>query len=280
LTRAPLLVWLLPTLLFAAAPARAGGDAALGRAVEAYIAEADLLDHGAPRLLAAFEEVPPEPWMFTAAIYLWATAIEGDVAARGTTASINVPLSEIFDDLTGAFMGRFGARKGRWGVLVDLVWAALEDSTTGPLGGTITAETSLFIGELTGSYMVLERGESPKDHFTLDAYAGARVYAVETELTTTLASTEQSETWVDPILGLDARYRTHKWLFLARADIGGFEISSELCWSATVGVAFECSKLVSLAAGYRWLDVDFDSGGTGFMDVQLAGPFFALAFTW
>ncbi len=137
----------------------------------------------------------------------------------------------------------------------------------------------MFLGELTGSYQVLERGEAPKGLFTLDAYAGVRVYSVEVELTTTLASPEHSETGVDPIVGFDARFGTHKWLFLARADIGGFEVSSELTWSVMLGVAFRCSKLISLAAGYRWLDYDFETDGTGVTDLQLAGPFFALAFT-
>jgi len=277
------LAFVAAAVTFAAPSARAEGDAPVGRALEAYLDEADPRDHIAPgeaaRLFAAVAEQQTASWEFTAAIYLWATAIEGDLTARGTTASIDVPFSEIFDDLTGAFMGRFGARKGRWGILVDVFWAALEDSTTGPIGGTITAEMDLFIGELTGSYLVLERGEAPKGHFMLDAYAGARVYVVEAELTSTLASPEQSETWVDPIVGFDARYRTHKWLFFARADIGGFEISSELCWSVTAGVVLECSKLVSLAAGYRVLDFDFESGGA-FTDIRLAGPFFALAFTW
>lgn len=270
----------------AAPPARAEGDAAAGRAVEAYLAEADAGDHVAPgefaRLFAAVEEEASR-WTFHAAIYLWATAIEGDIAAGGTTTSIDVPFSELFDDLTGAFMGRFGARKGKWGILVDIIWSRIEDSTTGPVGGTISAEMAMFIGELTGSYTileVLESDEPEKGRFTLDAYAGARVYSVEVELTTTLASPEQSETWVDPIVGFDARFRTHKWLFLGRADIGGFEISSEMAWSVTLGVAFQCSKLIWLSAGYRWLDVDFESGGTGFTDVQLAGPFFAMVFTW
>ncbi|MFI5401670.1 MAG: hypothetical protein ACHQ1G_01955 [Planctomycetota bacterium] len=268
--------------VLAAPRARAEGDPAVRRAVETYLAEAGPHDAVAPGewLFAAAEDGQAEPWTFTAGIYLWALGIEGDIAARGTTTSIDVPFSELFDDLSGAFMGRFGARKGKWGVLVDIFWSRVEDSTTGPIGGTISAEVNLFIAELTGSYRVLESGEAPKGVFTLDAYGGARVYSVEVEISTALAAPEQSETWVDPIIGFDARYRTHKWLFLARCDIGGFEISSELCWSVTVGVAFECSKLISLAAGYRWLDIDFESGGTGFTDVQLAGPYFALVFTW
>jgi hypothetical protein len=276
-----------------AAPARAETDAPARRAVEAYLAEAEPWDRAIPGelplLLAAAEEERAAPWTFTAALYLWATDIEGDVAAGGTTTSIDVPFSELFDDLTGAFMGRFGARKGKWGILLDVIWSAIEDSTTGPGGGTITTEMDMFIAELTGSYTILgfrreaedgQAGEAPKGLFTLDAYAGARVYSIEVELTTALASPEQSETWVDPIVGLDARYRTHKWLFLARADIGGFEISSELCWSVTLGVAFQCTRIFWLGAGYRWLDLDFESGGTGFTDVQLSGPYFAMVFAW
>ena len=269
-----------------AAPQAQGedGDASVRRAVDAYLAEPDAPDRLAPgeftRFLSAAAEERAEEWTFTAAIYLWATSIEGDVAAGGNSASIDVPFSELFDDLAGAFMGQFEARKGKWGIRANVFWATVEDSTTGPIGGTIDVEVSLLIGELTGSFRVVDRGEPEKGLFTLDAYAGARVYSIEVEITTTLAAPEQSDTWVDPIVGLDAHYRVHKWLFLARADIGGFEISSELCWSVTLGVAFECSKLITLAAGYRWLAVEFDSGGPGVTDIELAGPYFAVAFTW
>ncbi|MCK6460891.1 MAG: hypothetical protein L6Q95_13495 [Planctomycetes bacterium] len=249
--------------------------------VEAYLAETtpqslvrgDAFD----RLLAAADE---QRWTFTAAIYLWATGVDGDVGAGGVTASVDVPFSELFDDLTGAFMGRFGARKGRWGVMADVFWCSLEDRRAGPLGGTITAEMDLFLCDLTGSYRAVETGDAEKGRFTLDACAGARLYSTETRITTALTSVEQDETWVDPIVGFDARFRTHRWTFGVRADIGGFGISSDLCWSAMAGVAFECTKVVSVAAGYRWLDVDFESGGSPVLDAQLSGPFLALVFAW
>jgi hypothetical protein len=47
-----------------------------------------------------------------------------------------------------------------------------------------------------------------------------------------------------------------------------------------VGVAYRCTRVFWLAGGYRWLDIDFESGGGPFLDVQLAGPFFALVFNW
>lgn len=263
-----LLIFIGVAAALAASPAFAGSDPPVRRAVERYLADAE-----------------PEHtrWTFTAALYGWATSVEGDVAARGTTAPIDVAFSDIFDDLTGALMGRFGARKGRWGVLLDVFWARVEDDTTGPLGGEISAEIDIFIAELTGSYGILTVEAADEDGsrlFTLDLYAGARLYAVEVSLDSLLADPEQSETWVDPIVGLDGRYRAGRWVFDARADIGGFEISSDLAWSVTVGVAYRCTGALWLGAGYRWLDVDFESGGTGFADLQLSGPYVALIFSW
>lgn len=270
-------------ILAAAAPARAADDLPLRRAIDQYLA-ADPLAGPAPpgelgRLCAAAENEAKAPWQFTAALYLWATGIEGDVGANGLTTSIDVPFSELFDDLTGAFMARFGARKGRWGILADVFWSSLEDSQTGPIGGTVKAEVDLFIGELTGSYRAVEHGDAEANGlFALDLYAGARVYSVTTEITTALASPGDSATWVDPIVGFDARFLVRKWGFTVRADIGGFDVSSELCWSVMAGVAYRCSRIFWLAAGYRWLDIDFERGPL--LDVQLAGPYFAFAFAW
>jgi hypothetical protein len=269
----------------ASSPAFAGSDTPVRRAVERYLTDAEpaLGTGGFGRLLASAEPGRSAPWTFTAALYGWATGVEGDVAAGGTSVSIDVPFTEIFDDLTGALMGRFGARKGRWGVLLDLFWARVEDGTTGPLGEDISAEVGIFIAELTGSYRVLTAQAADEDAsgpFTLDLYSGARINAVDVELDSLLASPEQSETWVDPIVGFDACYRAGRWLFLARADIGGFGISSDLAWSATVGVAYRCTGALSLGAGYRRLDVDFESGSLGFADLQLSGPYVALIFSW
>jgi opacity protein-like surface antigen len=279
--------FLLALVVAAASPARADED--LRRDVDAYLAAAPVPDRAGElgRLCAVADEEAKAPWTFTAALYLWAAGIEGNVSAGGTTVSIDVPFSELFDDLTGALMGRFGARKGRWGILVDVFWCALEENTSGPVG--IRTEVDLFIGELTGSYTLVtarspdaeaSADEPPKGLFTLDAYAGARVYSVGVEITTTLTSSEQDETWVDPIVGFEARYQARRWLFLARGDVGGFGISSEFAWSVTVGVAYRCSSVFWLGAGYRWLDIDFESGGSAFADFQLSGPYLAFAFAW
>lgn len=69
----------------------------------------------------------------------------------------------------------------------------------------------------------------------------------------------------------------------ARADVGGFGIgsSSNLAWNVVAGLDYQWNSSTSLLAGYRVLDIDQFSGAgaTAFgFDVQMAGPFAAIAF--
>jgi hypothetical protein len=80
----------------------------------------------------------------------------------------------------------------------------VEDSSTGPLGATVSAAMEMFFGERTGSC------------------------TVDVEFTTTLANPGQSETRVGPIVGFGARCRSSRWAVELRAGIGGFGIPSEL----------------------------------------------------
>jgi len=273
-----LLPFVLATLCALAAPVRAETGAAA--AAEAYLAEAQAEPYPTGPALSRVLAAPDgERWNFGAAIYLWATSMDGTVSVRGQSGNVSVPFSELFGDLTGAFMGRFEARKGKWGVLVDIFWCSLEDTSTGPLGGAIKVDFDLFLATVTGSYELVVRGEREKGRFELDAYAGVRVYSTHTTVTTTVGHNSDSSAWVDPIVGLDLRYGIEKWLFRVRADIGGFDLSSELAWSVTVGVRYQFTKLFSAGVGYGWLDVDYEGGGS-VTDVQLAGPFLALVFVW
>ena len=71
--------------------------------------------------------------------------------------------------------------------------------------------------------------------------------------------------------------------FLARADIGGFDIGSDLSWQLAGYLSFQASDATSIVVGYRLLDIEYDegSGADRFeLDAQLRGPVIGAIFTF
>lgn len=68
-----------------------------------------------------------EPWKFQAAIYGWFPAISGSSAypVQGGGANIEVGMGDVLDALKFTFQGSFEARKGRWRLWSDVVYADL-----------------------------------------------------------------------------------------------------------------------------------------------------------
>lgn len=83
----------------------------------------------------------------------------------------------------------------------------------------------------------------------------------------------QSIDWVDPFIGLRASYDlTDRLYAVAKADIGGFGVSSDLVWSAYGALGYRVTKSgkTTLELGYKHLDVDYSHGGFTF-DVAMSG---------
>jgi hypothetical protein len=79
------------------------------------------------------------------------------------------------------------------------------------------------------------------------------------ELDTTVSRTDQ---WVDPFVGLKARYYLTKPVYLtARADIGGFGAGADISWQVNAGIGCQLSKHVFSELTGRCYYVDYDNGG-------------------
>lgn len=71
--------------------------------------------------------------------------------------------------------------------------------------------------------------------------------------------TTASRDWIDPFVGLRARYAfAEAWSLIGYGDIGGFGVGSELTWQLFGGLAWQCSPGLALEFGYRHLDIDYD----------------------
>jgi len=94
---------------------------------------------------AAAEAEGTKNWEFALApMYLWAVSIKGDLKVKGIGIDLDVPFSEVFDNLNGALTFHFeGVHKQNWGFFTDLNYIVLN-----PDDGAIDIEyTQVLIGQ-------------------------------------------------------------------------------------------------------------------------------------
>lgn len=229
----------------------------------------------APARAQAATAAPGTDWTFDFTPYIWGVAMSGNVQGGALPAiNIDMSFSDILENLDAGILGAFEARKGRWGMLFDVIYMKLEGSGTasrtgaGPIGATATASAELEVAQTMFAAAVAYRtveGRAP-----IDVIGGLRYAKIEADATINGSFFAQSGTvarsaekdWVDPYVGV--RFLTpiaEHWTFVSYLDIGGFGVGSEFTWQAVVGANYEFSKTFAAKFGYRYLSVDYDKDG-------------------
>lgn len=240
----------------------------------------------APVLKAAPIEAQSD-WRFQATFYGWLTAIDGDVGVRDLpTSPVNASIGDVLGDLDGALMGSFMATNGKWLFLADLVLAKLSnDKNVGLYGNSrLDAELDQTIATGTVGYW-LPLGIRNVD---IAVTGGLRYVDLSADLSlapagsSTTFSGSQSESWLDPTIGLVANWKIdEKWFVNAVADIGGFGVGSKLSSTGYLGVGYMWTPSISTAIGYRYLYEDYESsngdGGSFRYNTTMHGPTVSLA---
>jgi opacity protein-like surface antigen len=218
-------------------------------------------------------------WRVSTSMYVWTTRLDGDMTIHGTTIPVDVPFNKIFDNLKFTFMGLMEVGKGKWSFMSDIFYAKLEPSVS-TQRADFDSQIEQFIGNFAVFYNVVENPTT-----RLDAYAGARVNWMETDvkikgkvLGVVDINESADKTWVDPIIGFRVHHDlTDKFFVRALADIGGFDISSDLTWQAMASLGYRINDKASLGLGYRAISTDYTSGGTTY-DVTSHGLLLGLEY--
>jgi hypothetical protein len=228
-----------------------------------------------------------DTWRGTIApFYFWATEMNGEITARGTTVPVFLEFADAADNLGGAFSFHFEAQKRRWGVFSDLNFVRLssEAEFTIPTlpGTTIEGDFDLdnTIFEIGGSYLVSEAAG-------FAAIAGIRTYSLSPNLEFRTSAVEvtpidASRTSVNGFVGFTWRPQiADKWTFVSRADIGG---GGGLTWSGMLGFEFRPKPWGGLVFGYKALGIDVGSESSDEtlreFDMTYYGPIFGLNLHW
>ena len=183
---------------------------------------------------------------------------------------MDVPASEVFSNLQFGAMGVVTAKKGAWGVGADVIWMAL---------GTTVRNTNVDFNQgAFAFYGVRELGPAA------DVTFGVRVNTLQGQFTfkTLGLDVEQSQTWVDPIVGISLR-TPGRGRLVARVygEIGGFGLGSDITWQIFPTVGLRVGEKATLDFGWRWLDLDYTSGEGNEQfgyDVLTQGPVAGMTF--
>jgi hypothetical protein len=197
-------------------------------------------------------EAASDEWDFLAAVYVWAAGLDGDVTVAGQTAEVDEDFSDVLDILDGGIMLHFEASSGRWSAIGDLFFVDLGEDFARPEGEMDLEE---WIVEGLGGYEVAD---------DVDVLFGLRYVSLDGELRfsgplgVTLGA---DRTWTDPIVGVRWTPRLREdWGLSLRGDIGGFGVDSDLTWQVRAMVTYDFTDHISVGAGFRALDYDFEEG--------------------
>lgn len=246
----------------------------LGLAVATTARAADL---PAPPVNEPFIE--PTGWQAVASAYVWGAGLTGTVGVLGLPdVDVDLPFVDILDHLDFAAMAVGQVRYDRFGLFADLVYVKVSGAAATPLG--LIADRAGFGQEITIATLAGSYDFSHWDGLQLQALAGARIWSVETKLnlsggTISVGRTlrrEEQETWVDPLVGLQARYDLNdRWFLTGWGMASGFGASSDFGWDALAAVGYEFNDRISVAGGYRGVGVDYSNEGFVW-DVVMHGP--------
>jgi len=97
------------------------------------------------------ETATEKNWQFNLApFYLWEINIDGDVKSGPITALVDVPFSDVFDNLEAAFIVHLESMyKNQWGFLVDVNYLDLESDMTLPRGISQHVDLNLTVAEFS-----------------------------------------------------------------------------------------------------------------------------------
>jgi hypothetical protein len=211
--------------------------------------------------------------------YLWAAQYVGTVGDgddEGDTED-----NEIFSDLSLTGFMLFGEwRRSRWSLFGDWTWAKVSsDAKLSFRRNTLEGEVEIK-GHIVQGAVGYEVFRNTRSH--TDLFGGIRYLHINAAMEIKSGVFEGtlvdgSDDWADAILGIRgaARLGDHWQLnYYADAGAGG----SDFTWQAiaSLGYGFGWG---SLKAGWRHLDVDYDSGSLK-LNAYLTGPFIGAEFAF
>jgi hypothetical protein len=196
-------------------------------------------------------------WHVSASPYLWLAGLNGDLNLSGHEAAVHQSFGDIFSNLKVGFMGLGEVRRGRVGVLTDLLFVRVGDQGAVPVPQLpISVQVKLTSTTFTLTPEFAYRVYSQK-HFAADVLGGFRFYHLGANSNFDAGPLGQfsysgSNNWADVTGG-------GRLLFRVTPKIGAFVIGdaggggSSPTWEIVYGAGYKVLKNATAQIGYRRL---------------------------
>jgi len=224
---------------------------------------------------------PTSDWHFAVSPYLWLPGVHGTIGAQGHEASIHASPGDLLSHFRFGLMGLVDTRYKRIVIPVDVMWIRLGANNALPL--TDDAVTA----KVRGSEFIL----TPKIGYRLvdsqivkiDALTGFRYWHFGETLRLSTSETSlkfsSSQNWVDPLVGGRILANLSPKISVSiGGDVGGWNTGSLLDYQIGGVLGYRVKPAVVLQVGYRYLAVDYRSGGTT-INLVTSGVLFGATFT-
>ncbi len=208
------------------------------------------------------QESNDKDWEFKIAPYFFMANLKGNATVGPLSGPVNLKFGDLVKNLEIGGMLHAEVRKGRLGLMTDVIYARLGASTSLTRGATLSTEVELLIFEALGFYRL------PNTRGKVDIFAGIRYWYFDLDtsfiLNQATLKNSTSPDWVDPVIGIRTiQPLSLKWFMVLRGDIGGFGVSSDFSWQVQGGVGRKLGKISSMFLGYKYLKTDYNNGITG-----------------
>lgn len=224
--------------------------------------------------------IPHSDWHLAIAPYLWFPGVHGSVGALGRETSVHASAGDLLSNFRFGLMGLVDARYKRFVMPLDFMWTRLGDDQALPFPNLPATSADVKVSEFVLTPKVGFRiVDNPA--FKIDALTGFRYWHFGQDMSfspSTLGlNFSSSQNWVDPLVG--GRIITAlspKTEVSIAGDVGGWGAGSQLDYQIVGLLGYRVKPKWTLQAGYRYLDVDYRSGGT-LIDTVTSGVLFGVS---
>src|SRR3954468_7252027 len=225
------------------------------------------MNHGALAVCAllaapAAASAQDSEWHWLAEPYLMFPNMKGEVGLADLPAApVDESPSDIFSHLQMGAMLFVEARNDTWALSSDVLYMNLEsDLEPGNLVSSGSADMKQIGWELATMRRLapwFELGVSAI-YNRIDADVNMTLVSI---LGTTTRHVALSEDWIDPTVVARATFPIGaNWAAQVRANLGGFDVGSNLFWQLQADAVYHHSDRWQFAFGYRLIDFDYDHG--------------------